>query len=122
MRYVNGVLCALLVLFAVAQYNDPDVVLWVVIYAVPAIWTGLAAFRPHVLAQRSVSMALALCVIAAVIGTAYWWPTDPGWWRQEVWWESEPAREGMGLMIITIALLAVALTWWLGQRKPGGTA
>ena len=45
MRYVNGGLCAIMILFVIVQYNDPDFALWTVIYGIPAIWAGVAAFR-----------------------------------------------------------------------------
>ena len=45
------------------------------------------------------------------------WPTEAGFWQREVWWNSELAREGMGMMIVTLALAVVALTRWrLGNR------
>jgi hypothetical protein len=43
MRYLNGFLCVLLALFTIVQYNDPDAILWIVIYGLPAIWAGFAA-------------------------------------------------------------------------------
>ncbi|MCG8355861.1 MAG: transmembrane 220 family protein [Kiloniellales bacterium] len=111
MRYVNGFLCLLMVLFAAVQYNDPDAALWVPMYLVPAAWAGLAAFRPHKLRNRLPSLALAACTALAVVAAIVLWPQDEGWWRQEVWWESEPAREGMGLMVVVIVMLVVGLTW-----------
>ena len=48
MRYLNGFVCALLALFTIVQYNDPDAILWIVIYGLPAIWAGFAAYRPNV--------------------------------------------------------------------------
>ncbi len=117
MRYVNGVLCAIMILFAIVQYNDPDFALWIVIYGIPAVWAGVAAFRPAVLLRRLPTAGLALCTAAGFVGTAYMWPTTPGWWRQDVWWNNELAREGMGLMVVTLVLLVVLLT---GRRNPAG--
>ena len=37
----------------------------------------------------------------------------PGFWRKDVWWVEETAREGMGVMIgfaVLIAVLASAVT------------
>ncbi len=117
MRIVNGVLCLLMIVFAAVQYNDPDVLLWGVIYAVPALWAGLAAWRPAKLQERPAAVGLGLCLLAALAGMAYWWPSGAGWWRQEVWWQSETAREGMGLMMVTLVLLVVGLSRWLAQRR-----
>ena len=110
MRYLNGGLCLLMVLFAAVQYNDPDGVFWMPVYLVPAAWAGLAAYRPQLLRDPWPSIGLAGCLVLAVAGVFYFWPQDPGWWRQDVWWESEAAREGMGFMVATATLLVVALT------------
>ncbi len=117
MRYVNGVLCAIMILFAIVQYNDPDYALWIVIYGITAVWAGVAAFRPAVLLRRLPTAGLALCTAAGFVGTAYMWPTTPDWWRQDVWWNNELAREGMGLMVVTLVLLIVLLT---GRRSRAG--
>ena len=53
MRYVNGFFCVLMVLFTVVQYNDPDAILWILIYGLTAVWAGLAAFRPDRFAHNS---------------------------------------------------------------------
>lgn len=117
MRIVNGVLCVFMLLFAAVQYNDPDGLLWIPVYLVPAAWTGFAAYRPGALRGRWPSRGLAACVVLALVGVVHFWPRDAGWWRQDVWWESEPAREGMGFMIVAATLLVVALTWHLAGRR-----
>lgn len=118
MRYVNGVFCLVMLLFAAVQYNDPDAFFWIPVYLVPAAWAGVAAVRPQVLRKRLSSLGLTACLALAVVGTVYFWPPDQQWWRQEVWWESEPAREGMGVMIVTVTLLVVLFTLSLVRRRP----
>lgn len=113
MRYLNGVLCLVMLLFAGVQYNDPDVALWATIYGIPAIWAGLAAFRPGVFQQNWAVVCLALSAAAAVAGLVYYWPQEEGFWRQEVWWTTETAREGMGMMI---AAAVLAVVGWTGLR------
>ena len=110
MRYVNGFFCVVLVLFAVVQYNDPDFALWFSVYGLAAAWAGVAAFRPSALRIGATTIGLIACIAATVLGMAYMWPSEPGWWQRDVWWNNELVREGMGLMIVMIALLAVALT------------
>ncbi len=110
MRYLNILLMLLMVLFIVVQYNDPDGPLWMIIYAVPAIWAAIAAFRPKLLASQYTHFFLLFCLFAAIGGVIYFWPTSEGWWRQEVWWEAENAREGMGMMIVAIVLLVAWLS------------
>ena len=117
MRIVNGVLCLLMLAFAAVQLNDPDAGLWILIYLLPAAWAGLAAWQPVRLQARPATLGLGLCLLTALAGVAYWWPADAGWWRQEVWWQSETAREGMGLMVVTLVLLVVGLSRWLAQRR-----
>lgn len=113
MRLLNIVLCLLMVVFIAVQYNDPDGTMWMVIYAIPAVWAAIAAFRRGWLRHRLAHALLLFCIFAAVAGMIYFWPTTPGWWRQEVWWEVETAREGMGLMIVSIVLFVA----WLGRVR-----
>jgi len=116
MRYLYGVLCVLLLLFAIVQFNDPDGPLWMVIYGVPGLLAGYAAWRPDWIRFGTGRTVLLALLVLAIAGTVYYWPTTPGFWRQEVWWETETAREGMGMMIVTIALLIMALPLFLGRR------
>ncbi len=113
MRVANGFFLVVFILFAGVQYNDPDFALWILIYAVPAAWAGVAAFRPGWLRQTLPTAGLGASLLVSIAGTAYMWPSQPGWWRQDLWWEQELVREGMGLMIVTVGLAVVALTWWL---------
>lgn len=110
MRYVNIVLCLLMLLFIGVQYNDPDGLIWMVIYLVPAGWAALAAWRPAMLSRPLIRWLLVLCLLAALAAVVWFWPTTPGWWQQEVWWEVETAREGMGMMIVAIVLLVALLS------------
>jgi hypothetical protein len=119
MRYVNGFFCVVLMLFAVVQYNDPDGVLWFLIYAIPAAWAGLAAFRPGLLtASRPQTVAAyAVCLAAAILGSLYMWPSLP-----QSWIHVEEEREGLGLIIATLALVMVGIAWWQGTRWQPKTA
>jgi peptidoglycan/LPS O-acetylase OafA/YrhL len=108
MRITYGVLGAVLLLFALVQYNDPDFMFWGPIYAVPALWAGIAAFSPPAFRGTLVTALFSLSLFGALAGVYYFWPQGDGWWRQEIWWENEEAREGMGMMIIAVALLILA--------------
>lgn len=107
--------CALLVLFAIVQYNDPDALLWSLIYLVPAAWAALAAFRPHTLRANLPFTLLGLCVILELIAVVYYWPTTSEFWRKDVWWETESAREGMGVMVAA-AVMVIAFLRVLSLR------
>jgi hypothetical protein len=116
MRYVFAVLALLMAVFAVLQYNDPDGPLWMVYYGVPAIWCGIAAFRPGTLVSTPGRALLGLCVAAALALSVWYWPPIAGFWHEEVWRMSgavqgdaiaEQAREGMGILMATAVVLAV---------------
>lgn len=120
MRVVNGFMCVLLAAFVAVQYNDPDFYFWMPVYAVPAAWAGLACLRPARLAHPLSRALLGVTLAAAVAGTWWFWPRESGFWHQEVWWQSEPAREGMGMMIVTVALALVAVAATTARRPSGG--
>jgi hypothetical protein len=106
MRYVNGFLCLCLALFAIAQYNDPDFLLWFLIYAVPAGFAGIAAFRPDLLHRsRALIGAFWACFALAALGTVYYWPTQ---WHN--WIHIEETREGIGMMIVLATMILVAFS------------
>ncbi len=110
MRYVNMVTALVMLLFAVVQLNDPDAFVWFVIYLVPGILAATAAFRLPVL-KKAVAPLAALTALS-LAGVVYYWPTTPGFWRQEVWWETETAREGMGMMFVAIVMVIVLYSVW----------
>jgi len=43
MRAVYILCLILMVMFAAAQYNDPDGRIWMLIYAIPAVWAAIAS-------------------------------------------------------------------------------
>ena len=132
MRYVFSVLAVLMILAVLVQYNDPDGPLWMIYYGVPAIWCGLAAFRPTIFTNGTARALLAASVVAAVVLTIWYWPPAAGFWHEPVWEMgktdaqaakiAEQAREGMGMMIATLVVAAVALWAFLRPTRiaPGG--
>jgi hypothetical protein len=116
MRYVHMVLGLLMVAFAAVQYNDPDALLWIVIYLIPAAWAFAAAFRPAQVRSLAGERLLWASLVVGAATTVFYWPTMPGFWRKDVWWVEETAREGMGVMIALAVLLVVLATSLL--RKP----
>jgi hypothetical protein len=107
-RGLMGLLSAMLLLFAVAQYNDPDPAFWSTIYAIGGIWTGLAAIAPDALRGRLATILLVLSSVITLYGVYEYWPQAVGWWRRETWWHDEEAREGMGLMILAVSVALVS--------------
>jgi hypothetical protein len=113
MRAVNALFCVVLSLFAIVQYNDPDAVLWFLIYAIPAAWAGVVAFRPDLLpGNRAAIGAFVVCLAAALAGAIYMWPSLPANWIHV-----EEEREGLGLIIVTVGLLVAGWTWWRRNRS-----
>ena len=116
MRIAAAVFCVLLILFTVVQYNDPDALWWGLIYGAGALWCAVALVRPGAVTGPVGRILMLISLILCVGGVVYYWPKTPGWWRQDVWWETETAREGMGMMIV---LIAIAIAWFAarsGQR------
>lgn len=115
MRYLNIVLGILMLLFVAVQYNDPDGPVWMAIYAVPMIWAFLAAFRLPVLQSPTGRRLLWLSIAAGIAGVVFYWPQTPEFWRKDIWWNDEEAREGMGVMLL-LAVMLVA--WFSSLRSP----
>jgi hypothetical protein len=117
MRWINGFFCALMVLFALVQYNDPDAVLWIAIYGVAAAWAGVAAFHPQILADSGpLAAAYGLCLAAALAGSIWLWPAEIA-----SWWDQEEVREGLGVIIATVVLLIVGVSILQArQLRPAG--
>lgn len=113
MRAVNGLFCVVLGLFAIVQYNDPDALLWFLIYAIPAAWAGVVAFRPRLLPTNGAAIAaFVACLAAAVAGAIHMWPSLPANWIHV-----EEEREGIGLIIVTAGLIMVGWTWWRMDKR-----
>jgi hypothetical protein len=114
MKVVNIILAVMFLLFAFVQINDPDPVLWILIYGSMAVICVLAAFKIY---------SRIACIILLVGFTAYCFILYPGfqeWMRQEdrsVLFDDiakmdhlyiEESREFLGL-IICIAVLVMQL-------------
>ena len=116
MRYVLMLLGLLMAAFAAVQYNDPDALLWIVIYLIPAAWAFAAAFRPARVASVAGERLLWASVTVGAALTVFYWPTVPNFWVKDVWWVEETAREGMGMMVAFAVLLVVLAATLL--RRP----
>ncbi len=115
MRYVNIVLGLLMLLFAFAQLNDPDALLWFFIYLIPGILALIAGFRITLLDKGF--GAIAALAALSLAGVIYYWPKTPEFWRIDIWWETETAREGMGMMIVAAVLLVVLYSVWAARDR-----
>jgi hypothetical protein len=108
MRWLNLPLLIAMLGFAAVQYNDPDALLWIVYYLVPAAWGLLAFWRPQRLAALQTWLWMSALVWTGLM--IYYWPAMPGFWRREVFMQEETAREGMGLMLAWLAVVVALAT------------
>lgn len=115
MRVVNFVLAILFLVFAFVQVNDPDPLLWILIYGAMAVLAILAMFKIY-----PFKIILALLVIyigySAVFleGVKEWWqqPDKTALFDDVAKMQYpyvEAAREFLGLMICVIVLVIYAI-------------
>ncbi len=102
MRIVAGLMAIVFAGFGIVQYNDPDGVLWAVIYATPALVS-------LVVALGRVPLGLPALALTFSAGFAYLAPEL----FQRDWIESEVGRESAGLLIAAIWFFALMIA----QRK-----
>lgn len=104
MRYVFWSLTVLFLVFAGLQLNDPDPLVWVPLYLVPAATMARAASgRPR---PRWLSWALAVAYTGLAV---WWWPArfDGVTGPMNAHTTVEECREALGLLICA-ACLALA--------------
>ncbi len=103
---VMALIFALLFIWAAAvQYNDPDTLIWVLVY-------GLASLFSVLFLVKRLSFPLALgAALAYLVGTVYVWPDKFEGFAIGAGdiINIERGREAFGLLIIALVLLAYAL-------------
>lgn len=111
MRILNYLLAVMFLGFAFLQVNDPDPILWILIYGAMAVVCIMAAFRFYV---RRLLIGLALVYLAFCV---YYFPGVQEWLSQEdrselfddlakmEHWYIEEAREFIGLLICLTVLV-----------------
>jgi len=112
MRIISYIIGIIFVLFAVVQLNDPDFMIWVAAYMIPAT---LAFVFPHKKQNRIFLGILALIYLVAAI--SLFPPSISKWISVEEEAQSlgmklpgiEEARESMGLFI---CFLAISFFWF----------
>lgn len=115
MRIANIVISIVLILFAAVQVNDPDALVWGVIYLVGALWPGLAAWRPDEFGRSPILRIAAWgSLLAFLVGFAWLAPSI-----DRNWIHVEEARESLGY---AICAAATALALWSVARRPGTAA
>ena len=120
-RIVNGVMAALMAFAVVVQYNDPDPLLWIGLYAAACAICLAAAVRGVIpvspaLVVGAVALAWALAVAAGVPAAVYTHMFD-AWEMQSA--TIEEARETSGLLIVAAWMAVLCWVGWRGRRSPG---
>ena len=118
-RVLNWIMCALFLLSAAVQWNDPDPVRWMAIYGVAfaiCLATGLRAPVPALapLLVAAVALAWAVAIIDGGRTTGYSHMFD-AWEMKSA--NVELAREATGLLIAGVWMLVIALAQRYGAGK-----
>jgi hypothetical protein len=111
MRILNFILATMFLLFALVQINDPDPVIWILIYGIMSVLCVLAAFNFY---PRIVIIILGIVYLGYSV---YYFPGLRAWFGTEDKSELfdnvakmehayiEESREFLGLMICVAVLL-----------------
>ena len=109
MKIFNWFLTALFALFAVVQFNDPDPIVWVIIYSSVAVISGFAAVGKY--NKNVILTVIGICIVwmlTLVPGVVEWvnegMPSITGSMKAESPY-IEYLREFLGLFIMLLALL-----------------
>lgn len=116
---LNWIMCALFLLSAAVQWNDPDPVRWMAIYGVAfaiCLATGLRAPVPAMapLLVAAVALAWAVAIIDGGRTTGYSHMFD-AWEMKSA--NVELAREATGLLIAGVWMLVIAVAQRYGAGK-----
>lgn len=117
MKILNLVLAALFILFAFVQVNDPDPVVWILIYGLMAVVCILAAFRYYYpVALVVLLVAFAAYSFVSVSGVMEWLQSDD----KSMLFDDlakmqypyiEESREFLGLLICMVVLIMHLITY-----------
>lgn len=115
-RYVSMLMLAIFVLSMAVQYNDPDPIRWMAIYAVPAVYAGLAIRGIHHWSAVPVSVGF-------LWGVLYWMPGTPIENPMNLMTDVkmvnlgvEEWREDGGLMICAGWMVVLSVVWAVRRR------
>lgn len=111
MRIVNFLLAALFLVFAFVQINDPDPLIWILIYGAMAVVCVMAIFAYY-------PLRFMIALLVAYMGYSFAYINGVSeWMKQEnkaalfddvakmEHWYIEEAREFLGLMICIVVLV-----------------
>lgn len=116
MKIANFIFALLFLVFAFVQINDPDPILWILIYGNMAVLSILAMFKMHFKYWQLASAVLYMIYAALLVDGAWQWWQSPD--RSLLFDEIakmqniyiEETREFLGLVICLVVLLVQFLT------------
>lgn len=123
MKVLNLVLAAMFILFAFVQVNDPDPVLWIVIYGLMAVACILAAFGNYYPKALTVLLLVYLAYSFFLIPGVFEWlrSEDKSLLFDDIAKMQYPyievAREFLGLVLCILVLTMHLLTWRSAHRR-----
>ncbi len=111
-QYIALFMMAIFVLFAIAQYNDPDAALWIGIY-LAAAFVSLLVFLNQIRGIWLISIS-----IVYLAGAIFLWPAEYEGLTMDMdkSMNIEYARESLGLAICFLSLIS----FYLAKRKVEG--
>ena len=116
-RILNAICFAMFLLSIALQYNDPDPLPWMGLYAIPAVITWMGIFRQYTV----FSAVFALLYTVAF----FWWVptatiTNPSHLFTDLQMHEkgvEEAREAFGLLICAAWMAVLAVAWWSTRKS-----
>jgi hypothetical protein len=116
MKYLSLLLSILMFLFVFVQFNDPDFYYWASIYSIPALSSLLVFLNPKIIHKLPLQLLFIILFIVIIFLTGFYWPKESLWWEIDIWWNTETAREGMGMMISSLVMIISGLTFKLKNK------
>lgn len=117
LRVVSVIMFVLLLLCVVVQYNDPDGLVWMLIYGYGTVVTAFAVAKRY-------TVFAAVGAVGYLAGFFYWLPgivvenpthllTDLQMGERGV----EEAREAIGLLIAAVWMLVLSIVWYRNRSR-----
>jgi hypothetical protein len=121
MRWLYAVFLVMMLAFTAVQYNDPDGLLWMLLYGAAAVWCALALWRPGMLWGSPILRGLAVASMAVFVLGFFWEirTYSPLFLSHDMMSPGvETTREAFGLLVA--AAVTAYLLWADGRAGAAG--